>query len=77
MRGEGAKDGEQQWGRPSHLPEHDLLHEVEAHGIRAVGPDQRHRVQHVAQRLAHLETVLGEEAMTKHLGRGERERAGK
>ena len=57
-------------GRPSHLPEDDLLHEVEANGVRAVGADQRYRVQHVAQGLAHLEAILGEEAVTEHLGGG-------
>eukprot|EP00955_Chlamydomonas_euryale_P107306 365756-Chlamydomonas_euryale.AAC.21 len=68
------------WGlaRPSprdHPPKDDLLEEVEPHGVSAIRAHQRCRVQHVPKGLAHLEPVLGQEAVAVHGARQRQARA--
>lgn len=61
--------------RPAHLAKHDFAEEVVAHCVCAVRAHQRRRLQHVAQALAHLQAVLGEEAVAVDAARHRQARA--
>lgn len=50
----------------AHLAEGDLAQEVVAHRVGTIRAHQRSGLQNVAQGLAHLVAVLGEEAVAVH-----------